>query len=136
VARIRKALGEGAHSEVLSLAAGKGKNITAWMVLKAAKDRDKSCSNIVMEVANNLGCRISNLVNLFNPAVLVLDKRLEMAGDLLIDQIEQVVKRLALTDAGEGLSLTFAKLANGPGLLGIGLILLDQYFEIPALQPP
>jgi len=136
VARIRKALEEGAQSQVLSPAAGEVKNITAWMVLKAAKDGDKICSNIVAEVANNLGLAISNLVNLFNPAVVVLDKRLELAGDLLLDQIMQVVKRQALSDAVEGLFLTFGKLENEPDLLGIGLMVLDKHFEIPALRPP
>ena len=136
VARIGKALGEGAQSQVLSLAAGEVKNITAWMVLKAAKDGDKVCSNIVAEIANNLGLAISNLVNLFNPAVVVLDKRLELAGDLLLDQIMQVVKRQALSDATEGLSLTFGKLENEPDLLGVGLMVLDKHFEIPALRPP
>ena len=136
VARIRKALAEGAQSQVLSMAAGDVENITAWMVLMAAKAGDKICSNIVAEVANNLGLGVSNLVNLFNPAVVVLDKRLEMAGDLFLDQVLQVVKRQALSNSVAGLSLTFATLGNEPGLLGMGLILLDKHFEIPALRPP
>jgi len=136
VAKIRKALAEGAHSQVLAMAEGKEANVTAWMVLQAAKAGDKICSNIVTEVANHLGLGVSNLVNLFNPGVVVLDKRLEMAGDLLLDQVMQVVKRQALSNAVEGLSLTFGKLDNEPGLLGMGLMVLDKYFEIPAFRPP
>ena len=136
VTRIRRALAEGANSQILLLADGETKDITAWMVLKAARTGDKICSNIVSDLANSLGLGISNLVNLFNPAIVVLDKRLEMAGDFLIDQVMQVVKRQALSDSVKRLSVTFAKLENEPGLLGIGLLVLDQHFEIPALRPP
>jgi predicted NBD/HSP70 family sugar kinase len=136
LAKIRQALAEGAHSQVLSMAGGDPKNLTAGMVLKAAKAGDKICSHIVTDMANHLGQGISNLVNLFNPAVVVLDKRLEMAGDLALDQITQVVRRQALSSAVEGLSLTFGKLENEPGLLGIGLMVLDRHFEIPELRPP
>ena len=112
------------------------KNLTAWMVLKAARDGDKICSHIVTELGNQLGLGVANLVNLFNPAVVVLDKRLEMAGDLLRDQILQVLRQQALSSAVEGLSLTFGTVANEPGLLGIGLMVLDKHFEIPELRPP
>ena len=61
------------------------------MVLQAAKDGDKICNHIVTDLANHLGLGVSNLVNLFNPAVVVLDKRLELAGDLLRDQVMQVI---------------------------------------------
>ena len=135
-AKIRQALAEGAQSQVMALASGEVNSPTAWMVFNAAKAGDKICSNIVAELANHLGLGISNLVNLFNPSVVVLDKRLEMAGGLLLDLIMQVVRRQALSNAVEGLTLTFGKVENEPGLLGIGLMVLDKHFEIPALQPP
>jgi predicted NBD/HSP70 family sugar kinase len=136
LARIRKALEEGTNSQVLSLAGLDAKNITAWMVLQAANAGDKICGNIVAELGNYLGLGISNLVNLFNPATVVLDKRLETAGGGLLDQIARVIKRQALSNSVERLSLRFAKVASEPGLLGMGLLVLDKHFEIPALRPP
>jgi predicted NBD/HSP70 family sugar kinase len=136
VARIRKALREGANSQVLSLAGLDEKNLTAWMVLQAANAGDKICGNLVAELGNYLGMGLANLVNLFNPAIVVLDKRLETAGDGLLDQIMQVIKRQALSNSVERLSLRFAKVASEPGLLGMGLLALDKHFEIPAFRPP
>ena len=106
------------------------------MVLQAAKAGDKICTNIVTELANRLGFGIANLVNLFNPAIVVLDKRLEMAGDLMLNQIVQVVKRQAIGNAVERLTVTFGKLDDEPGLAGIALMVLDRHFEIPAFRPP
>lgn len=130
---VSKALGEGANSSLAGLDA---KDITAWMVLEAASAGDKICGNIVAELGNCLALGIANLVNLFNPAIVVLDKRLETAGDVLLDHIMRVIKRQALSNSVERLSLRFAKLASEPGLLGIGILVLDKYFEIPALRPP
>jgi N-acetylglucosamine repressor len=136
VARIRKALQEGASSQVLSLAGFDEKNITAWKVLHAANAGDKLCGHVVAELAKYLGLGISNLVNLFNPATVVLDQRLESAGEGLLDQIMQVIRRHALSNSVERLSLRFARLASEPGLLGIGLLVLDKHFEIPDFRPP
>jgi predicted NBD/HSP70 family sugar kinase len=134
--RIRKALDEGTNSQVLSLAGLDAKNITAWMVFQAANAGDKICGNIVAELGNYLGLGLANLVNLFNPAIVVLDHRLETAGEGLLDQIMQVIKRQALSNSVERLSLRFAKVASEPGLLGMGLLVLDKHFEIPTLRPP
>jgi glucokinase len=134
--RIRKALDEGTNSQVLSLAGLDAKHITAWMVFQAANAGDKICGNIVAELGNYLGLGLANLVNLFNPAIVVLDHRLETAGEGLLDQIMQVIKRQALSNSVERLSLRFAKVASEPGLLGMGLLVLDKHFEIPTLRPP
>lgn len=136
LAKIRQALAEGAHSQVLSMVGGETKNLTAWMVLKAANEGDKICSHIVTDLANHLGLGVANLVNLFNPAVVVLDKRLETAGDLLRAQILQVVRQQALSNAVAKLSVTFGQVDAEPGLLGIGLMVFDKHFEIPELRPP
>ena len=39
--------------------------------------------NIVTELGDNLGIAIANMVNLFNPSIVVFDKRLELAGEAL-----------------------------------------------------
>ena len=87
-------------------------------------------------MASHLGLGLANLVNLFNPSVIVLDKRLELAGDGLLHQIQQIVRRQALRSSSEHLALRFGKLGEECGLLGVGMLVLRRYFEIPALRQP
>jgi N-acetylglucosamine repressor len=134
--RIRKALAEGAMSQVLARAGGDPANITAWMVLEAAQAGDKMCGNIISELARNLGLALANVVNLFNPAVLVLDKRLEAGGDFLLGEVTRVVKSQALASFSEQMALRYSKLGEDAGILGLGLAVLEKRFEIPALRPP
>jgi len=135
-ARIRKAIADGGGSEVLTLADGNPANVSGWMVLSAAKTGDKACAAIVEQAANYLGLGLSNLVNLFNPTVLVLDQRLKLAGQGLLDQIIKVVKRQALSYSTKDISIVFGALSSEASVLGAGSIALEKHFEIPALKPP
>lgn len=134
--RVRRALSEGAVSTVLELANGDPSNLTVWMVFNAAKSGDKMCSNVVLDMAHSLGMAVANLVNLINPSVVVLDKRLDIAGDALLEQIRRTVKGQALTSSSARLEMRFGQLGTEAGLLGIGLAVIEKYFEIPALRPP
>lgn len=135
-ARMRRAIGEGALTQALQLANGDPAKITAWMILQAAAAGDKMSGNIVSELARDIGVGIANVVNLFNPAVVVFDKRLEPGGRLLLDQISHVVRSQTLATFSADLALRFGRLGEEAGLLGVGLCVLEKRYEIPALRPP
>ncbi len=134
--RIRKAIAEGSGSEVIRLAGGEPAAVSGWMVLKAAEMGDKTCSAIVDQAAKYLGLGLANLVNLFNPSVLVLDQRLKLAGQGLLEQVIKVVKRQALRYSTENVNIRFGNLGDEASVLGAGSIALEKHFEIPALKPP
>jgi N-acetylglucosamine repressor len=135
-AKVQKALADGGNSQVLELSGGKLNDIDGWTVFKAARAGDKICSNAVAELAGCLGLGLANLVNLFNPSVIVLDHRLELAGQPLVDQVLQIVKRQALTYSIDNVAIRFARRGDEAGVLGVGLMILENHFEIPMLKPP
>jgi N-acetylglucosamine repressor len=135
-AKARKAIAEGGSSQALALAGGNLNKITGWTVLAAAKLGDKLCSTLVDEVAKFLGLGIANLVNLFHPSMIVLDRRLELAGRGILEQIVRIVRQQALSHFTQDLIFRFSKLGDEAGVLGMALIMLEQLFEIPVLKPP
>jgi glucokinase len=134
--KVRKAIAEGGRSSVTAASDGENEKITIWKILAAAAEGDKICLAIAEQIQNYLGLGLANLVNLFNPSMVVLDRRLSLAGDNLLDQISRVIKRQALSQATEELSVQFAKLGNDAGVLGLALMILERHFEIPALKLP
>jgi predicted NBD/HSP70 family sugar kinase len=129
--RVQRALAEGVSSQVL--AGQDPAQIKAWQVFAGAAAGDKLCWNIVAEVAEDIGIAIANLVNLFNPSVIVLDYRLRSAGDEFLSLISRIVKSKALASSADALSLRFADLGHESGLLGVGLQVLDKHFaQLPA----
>jgi N-acetylglucosamine repressor len=127
--RTRKALSEGVSSRLLAMAQEDPSRITVWLVLEAARTGDKMCWNIVAEIAEELGVAMANLVNLFNPCMIVFDQRLSAAGDEFLNLILRVVKSNALAGSASGLSLRFATLGREAGLLGVGLQILERQFS-------
>lgn len=134
--KIRKAISEGGATRALEMAQGDPSRISGWTVLRAAQLGDKVSSNILAEIGGYLGLGLANLANLFNPSMIVLDRRLALAGQGLIDQMMRIVRRQALTYVSEGMEIRFGRLGDDAGLLGIGLLILDRHYEIPALKPP
>jgi glucokinase len=126
--RTRKALAEGVSSQLLAMAQGDPSRITVWLVLEAARAGDKMCWNIVAEIAEEIGVAMANLVNLFNPAMIVFDQRLGITGDEFLNLIARVVKSNALAGSAAGLSLRFATLGRESGLLGMGLQILQRRY--------
>lgn len=135
-AKVHKAIAEGGRSSVTADSDGDGGKITIWKILSAAAGGDKICLAIAEQIQNYLGLGLANLANLFNPSMIVLDRRLGLAGDNLLDQISRVIKRQALSQATEDLSVQYAKLGKDAGVLGLALMILEQHFEIPALKLP
>jgi predicted NBD/HSP70 family sugar kinase len=133
--QVRKALAEGASSQVVALARQANSKITAWLAFQAACDGDKTCGHIVSEIGGYIGVAVANLVNLFNPSVVVLDQRLGLAGQQLLDQITRIVKANALANYSSNLIIRFGALGEDAGILGTALAVLDDYFEVPVLGP-
>jgi predicted NBD/HSP70 family sugar kinase len=133
-ARLRRALADGGQTELLEMAGGDASRITGWMVFQAAGRGDKISINIVAEVARYLGLGIANMVNLFNPAVVVLDSSLQAAGQDLLDQIMMIIRRQALREFTENLELRYARVSDYAGVLGAAAMVVDKHFEVPSVR--
>lgn len=125
----RRAIAQGGFSQALSLTGGELDRLTGWHVLQAARDGDKMSVALVERVATYLGLGLANLANLFNPSLIVLDKRLSLAGDQFLEQIQHVVQRQALGHVTETLQFRYASLGNEAGLLGPALLVVERIFE-------
>lgn len=134
-ASMRRAIRQGGNSQALSLAGGETEHLTGWHVLQAARDGDKMSVALVEGVSSYLGLGLANLANLFNPSLIVLDRRLSLAGDQFLDQIKRVVQRQALAHVTETLQFRYASLGEEAGLLGPTLLVLERIFETHPIQP-
>ncbi len=135
--RFREIIREGGSSLALSLVPGGDPAlVTGWDVLKASRAGDKVCLLIVEEMARHLATGIGNLVNLLDPARIVLDQRLEVCGPDFLEQLRRAIRLQALTHLTDDLVLCYGSLGEEAGVLGAGLLSLEELFAIPELKPP
>jgi N-acetylglucosamine repressor len=133
--RARSAVREGGRSLVLDLAGGDPGRISGWDVLEAAGRGDKMCSVIMTEVEGYLGQALATAVSLFNPGVVVLDRRLSRVEGFL-DQVARIVRNLTLPRVSQNLEFRYSELGAEAGVLGTALLIVERYFEIPMLRLP
>ena len=121
---------------MLDLAGGDASRITGWNVIEAARGGDKMCAVIVEDVERYLGLGLANVVNLFNPSLIVLDRRLGAGDAEFLNQTARIVRRQALERSTCDLEFRYSQLGAEAGVLGVALQVIEQHFEIPALKLP
>ncbi|HEX9219109.1 MAG TPA: ROK family protein, partial [Gemmatimonadaceae bacterium] len=82
--RAREALrGDEGESILVSMVDGDQRKITAQIVYEASKRGDAIAREVVRETAHFLGTGVANLLNIFNPDIVVLAGGVTQAGDAL-----------------------------------------------------
>jgi len=117
--RAREALrGDEGESILVSLADGDPRKITAQTVYEASKRGDAIAREVVRETAHLLGAGVSNLLNIFNPDVVVLAGGVTQAGDALFQPLRAEVRRRAFKPAVQACRIVPGLLPLSAGVVG------------------
>jgi glucokinase len=116
----------GAVSRLPSLVGGDLRKITAQTVYQAAKDGDHLALEVVNDTAKFLGVGIGNLLNVFNPEVVVVCGGVTLAGDHLFVPLQREVARRAFKPAVAACRIVPGELAGTAGIYGAARAFLDQ----------
>jgi glucokinase len=116
----------GAVSRLPSLVGGDLRQITAQTVYQAAKDGDELALEVVNDTARFLGVGIGNLLNVFNPEVVVVCGGVTLAGDHLFVPLRREAARRAFKPAVEACRIVPGALGGTAGVYGAAKVFLDQ----------
>ncbi len=116
----------GAVSRLPSLVNGDLSLVTAQTVYQAAHDGDDLALEVVNDTARFLGVGIGNLLNVFNPEVVVVCGGVTMAGDHLFIPLRREVARRAFKPAVAACRIVPGELAGTAGVYGAAKAFLDQ----------
>jgi len=117
--RAREALrGDEGESILAGMVGGDPKKITAQTVYEASKRGDSIATEVVRETAHFLGAGVSNLLNIFNPDVVVLAGGVTQAGDALFKPLRAEVKRRAFKPAVQACRIVPGALPLSAGVVG------------------
>ncbi len=100
-------------------------------VVKAAEESDDAALNALEKVGQQLGMGIANLVNIFNPELVVLGGALNLAGDFLMPVVEETVQAHTLPQPHQIVRL--ARSAHGADacVMGTVALVLDDILREP-----
>ena len=96
--RAREAL-SGDDTLMVRMAGGDPARITAATVYEAAKRGDDTALDVVRETSRFLGAGVANLLNIFNPDVVVIAGGVTQAGETLFAPLRREVRKRAFKPA-------------------------------------
>ncbi|MFH1386956.1 MAG: ROK family protein [bacterium] len=96
----------------------KRSGMDAISVELAARQGDKKAQEVIAETAHYLAIGIANLVNIFNPEMVILGGGVSKMRELLLSPIRQEFKKYALTLPAKNVKIVRAKLGGESGVLG------------------
>lgn len=109
---------QGGKTILTELAEGDARNITAQTVAAAAQQGDPIAVSVVSRAAEYLGVGMVNLVNIFNPDVIVVGGGMARMGDALLNGARKVVAERAFRLPAEKVRIVAGHLGDNAAILG------------------
>jgi len=122
----RERVAHGAPTLIADLAGGDPERVTAKLVAKAASQGDVEAQEILAEAMRYLGIGMANLVNLFNPQLIVIGGGLTNIGEMLFGPVQRAIDRRALPTLAQAVRVVRAELGDNAGVLGAAAVALAQ----------
>jgi glucokinase len=125
--RAREALQGDQDSTMHALAGGDLAQLTAAHVYAAAQRGDAIATDVVHETARFLGTGIANLLNIFNPQVVVIAGGVTQAGATLFAPLARELRRRAFKPAVDACRLVPGELDGTAGVVGAVATFKQQF---------
>jgi len=119
-------LSQGEKSSLAEFGGGKIKSITAEKVSLAAQNGDSLALEVISKAATYLGIGLVNLVNIFNPEMIIIGGGLAKVGDLLLEPARRVVRERAFQLSTRLVRIVPAQLGDDAAVLGAAIFARQQ----------
>ncbi len=105
-----------------------GETLDLKTILERAKSGDVTLRNMLDERAVYLGLALANLVNMLNPELIVLGGIFQQAESLMLEKIQDTVRRYAFANLGERVTILTSRFGQEAGMVGSAALALDSFF--------
>jgi predicted NBD/HSP70 family sugar kinase len=103
------------------------------IVLEAASEGDEVALSALHEIGRYLGIGMANLINIFNPEMIVLGGALNSASPFILPVVKQTVEANALTPNIENVSIVASSHNADATVMGAIALVLDEILREPIL---
>lgn len=101
--------------------------------IDAARSGHVALQVMLEERAFYLGLALANMVNIFNPEMIVLGGIFYQARDVMLEKIQDTVRRYAFANLGERVTIRTSVFGHEVGMVGSAALALDAFFYRPKL---
>ena len=110
---------------------------TVASIVAAARDGNLAAIQVLKDTAHYLGAGIANLINLFNPQLIVLGGWVGLEiGEYILPELRQFVARYALKQPLSTAKITLSRLGQDAAAIGAAALILEQFLLTAGRQNP
>ncbi|MDP2941202.1 MAG: ROK family protein [Candidatus Omnitrophota bacterium] len=97
-------------------------------VFSAARSGDDLADLVLQRAAKRLGIKISYLVNLLNPQIVIIGGGIEEAGEKFLNTVTSTVKDWAFRETTDNLKIVYSQLRENAVALGAASLVMRRIF--------
>jgi glucokinase len=122
----RQRIKQGAKTLMLDSVGGGIEKVTAQVIHAAAVQGDSLAKELISQTGYYVGVGLANLINIFNPELIVIGGGLSNMGDLLLGPAHKVAEERAFAPSFKSVRLVPAQLGRNSGVLGAAAFAFQQ----------
>jgi glucokinase len=116
----------GESSLLQNMVNGKPESVDTRMVGEAAERGDGMAREIISRAAEYLGIGLVNLVNIFNPEMIIIGGGVSNLGDMILQPARQLVRERAFKLPGQTVRVVKAGLGQASGVMGAAALVFNK----------
>ena len=126
IERLARAAVEDEPTSSILAFAGSAEAITGEHVTRAAREYDETARSVLRRAGTALGIGLSNVVNIFEPEVIVLGGGVVKAGEPYLGPARDQLALMLSAQRRRPARLDVSTLSNDAGILGAGMLALES----------
>jgi len=116
--RMRSVLDQGRSSSVVEMLDGDRSKLTSELIYLAAEEGDMQSRLTLEETGVLLGIAVANLINIFNPELVVVGGGVTRAGRLIFDPMKAEANKRSFQTAADAVKIVPGELGDDAGVVG------------------
>lgn len=85
--------------------------------------------NVLAEAGRMIGIKVAELIQLFNPKMIILGGEWAGAGEFLLEIVREEVRKNTLKEMSESVKLIVSTMREDPPLMGVYALVLEKVFQ-------
>jgi predicted NBD/HSP70 family sugar kinase len=117
---------------VTQLIAEQNTRLTLAVIAQAAGAGDAVVLEALAETGAAIGLGVANLINTFNPEMVVVGGAMNVAGDYLLPAIKEVVAKRTLTEAQPQTQIVLSTFGPAASVIGAAALVVNAILASPS----
>jgi glucokinase len=126
----RQRMEQGVSTSILEYAQGDVAKVTAQAVHDAARGGDSLARELIARTGYYVGVGLANLINIFNPELIVIGGGLSNIGDILLEPAFKVAGERAYKETFRAVRFASAALGRDSGVLGAAVFAFSELSKL------